>query len=146
MRIISRRLASTLAILALAAVLAGGTATAAPVNAPNAEVVALDCGDAGTFDVVVNGNGLWTPGHLLDGNGVVIPVAFGEETVTVRDAGGNVVEQFTDPAIAKGKGKGRAGNRTAVECSFMLSFNEDGNTITVTGSVTGFMAGRPAAD
>jgi hypothetical protein len=146
MRIITRRLASALAILALSAALAGGTATAAPVNAPNAEIVALDCGDAGTFDVVVNGNGVWTPGHDLNSNAVLIPVAFGESTFTLRDAEGNVLEEGTDPAIAKGKGKARARGRDTVECTYTLSFSEDGNTITVTGSVTGFVAGRAATD
>ncbi|HKG03528.1 MAG TPA: hypothetical protein VKB03_10120 [Conexibacter sp.] len=145
MRSIVRRLASLLAIAAIATALSAGTAAAAPVNAPNAQVVALDCGDAGAFDVVVNGSGAWSPGHLLDGNGVVIPVAFGEETTTVRDAEGTVVDQFTDPAIAKGKGKARARNRTSVECTYSLSFTEDGNTITVTGSAAGFLTGRPAS-
>jgi hypothetical protein len=145
MLIIVRRLASVLAITALAAALAGGSATAAPVNAPNAQVATLDCGDAGTFDVVVNGNGEWSPGHLLDGNGVVIPLAFGEETATVRDAEGNVIDQSTEPAIAKGQGKARARHRTTVECAYTLSFTADGNTITITGSVTGFRAGRPSS-
>jgi hypothetical protein len=146
MRRTIRRFASLLAITAIAAALPAGTAAAAPVNAPNAQIVALDCGDAGTFDVVVNGSGAWSPGHLLDGQGVVIPVAFGEETVTVRDAEGTVVDEFTNPAMTKGNGKARARNRTPVECTYSLSFTDDGNTITVTGSATGFLPGRPAAD
>ena len=143
MRTIVRRLASLLAIAALATALAATAAAAAPVNAPNAQLVALDCGEAGAFDVVVNGNGPWTPGHLLDGNGVVIPVAFGESAFTVRDAEGNVLDEGTDPAIAKGQGKARR-HRATVECTYTLTFTEDGNTITVTGSATGFLTGRPA--
>jgi hypothetical protein len=139
MRTITRRLASALAITTLSAGLAGGTAVAAPVNAPNALTVTLNCGDAGTFDVVVNGNGVWTPGHLLDGNGVVIPVAFGESTFTVTDAEGNVIDEGVEPAISKGKAKARG--RERITCTFTVSFTEDGTTFTSTGSVTGFMAG-----
>lgn len=140
MRRTVRRLASLLAIAVLAAALATAVAVAAPVNAPNAEIVTLDCGDAGTFDVVVNGNGEWTPGHLLDGNGVVVPVAFGESTFVARDAEGNVVDEGSEPATSKGNAKARG--RERVTCSFTLIFVEDGITATVTGTVTGFMTGR----
>jgi hypothetical protein len=139
MRIIVRRIASVLAIAALSAALAGGTAVAAPVNAPNAETITLDCGDAGTFDVVVNGNGEWTPGHLLDGNGVLVPLAFGELTGVVRDAEGTVVDEFTEPATTKGRARARGRERAT--CTFTVEFTEDGFTATVTGSVTGFMTG-----
>lgn len=136
---ITRRLASILAITAVSAALAGGTAAAAPVNAPNAETIALDCGDAGTFDVVVNGNGEWAPGHLLDGTGVLVPIAFGELTGVVRDAEGNVIDEFTEPATTKGKARARGRERAT--CTFTLTFTEEGITATVSGSVTGFMAG-----
>jgi len=139
MRTITRRLASALAITALSAALAGGTALAAPVEAPNAETIALDCGEAGTVDVVTNGNGEWTPGHLLDGNGVLVPLSFGEFTGVVRDAEGNVIDEFTEPATSKGRARARG--RERVTCTFTLTFTEDGITATVTGSVTGFMAG-----
>jgi hypothetical protein len=139
MRTITRRLASVLAITALSAALAGGTAVAAPVNAPNAQVVTLDCGEASTFDVVVNGNGPFTPGHLLDGNGVLIPVAFGDATIVVRDASGEVVDTITDPGFTKGRARARG--RERITCTFTDSFTEDGLTITISGSVTGFAAG-----
>lgn len=142
MRSIVRRLASVLAIAALGAGFTAVPVSAAPSNAPNATVVTLDCGGAGTFDVVVNGNGEWSPGHLLAGNGVVIPVSFGEETITVRDAEGNVVDQFTEPATTKGRARTRG--RERVTCGFTVTFEEDGFTTTVTGSVTGFMSGAPS--
>jgi hypothetical protein len=140
MRSIIRRLAITVAITALAAALAAGAAPAAPTNAPNATVVTLECGSAGTFDVVVNGNGQWTPGHLLSGNGVVVPLSFGEQSITVRDAEGNVVDEATQPAMSKGHGA-RARGREQVTCNFTATFEDEGLTITVTGSVTGFIAG-----
>lgn len=139
MRSILRRLASVLAIAAATVALTAGATPAAPLNAPNAQIVPLDCGPAGTFDVVVNGNGDWTPGHRLDGNGVVIPVTFGESTVVVRDAEGNVVEEGTEPAITKGSARARGRERIA--CSFTFTFEEDGFTVTVTGSATGFVSG-----
>lgn len=142
MRTIVRRLASLLAIAVLAAGAVAGTASAAPSGAPNAIVATLDCGSAGTFDVVVNGNGEWTPGHLLAGNGVVVPLSFGEETDTVRDAEGNVVDQFTEPATTKGRARARG--RERVTCTYSATFTVDGFTITATGSVTGFMSGAPA--
>jgi hypothetical protein len=141
MRSIVRRLASLLAITAIAAVLTAGAASAAPSKAPNATVVTLDCGGAGTFDVVINGNGEWSPGHLLAGNGVVVPLAFGEQTGTVRDQEGNVVDQFTEPATTKGRA--RANGRARVTCTFSATFEDEGLTITVTGSVTGFRSGAP---
>lgn len=142
MRSIIRPFATVLAIAAVSAALTAATAAAAPVNAPSAQTVALDCGEAGTFQVVVNGNGAWSPGHDLNSNAILIPVAFGETTGTVRDAEGNVVDEFTEPATTKGQGKARARHRNPIECTYTLSFTEDGNTITVSGSVTGFIAGR----
>jgi len=142
MRSIVHRFAGLLAIAALAAALAAGTAAAAPVNAPNAQTVALDCGEAGTFEVVVNGDGAWSPGHDLNSNAILIPVAFGAETTTVRDAEGNVIDESTRPAMTKGQGKARASHRNPIACTYTLSFTEDGTTITVSGSVTGFIAGR----
>jgi len=142
MRSIVRRLGSALAIAALAAGLTGGAALAAPSNAPNAITATLDCGSAGTFDVVVNGRGEWGAGHLLAGNGVVIPLSFAEETATVRDAEGNVVDQFTEPATTKGRARARG--RERVTCNYTASITDDGFTVTITGTVTGFLAGAPS--
>ncbi|MGN6189311.1 MAG: hypothetical protein ACTHOE_10450 [Conexibacter sp.] len=142
MRSIVRRLTSLLAIAVLAAAVAAGTASAAPTNAPNAQTVTLDCSQAGTFEVVVNGSGAWSPGHDLNSNAILIPVSFGAETTVVRDAEGNVVDESTRPAMTKGQGKARASHRNPIACTYTLSFTEDGNTITVSGSVTGFAAGR----
>jgi hypothetical protein len=140
MLIMTRRLASVLAVTAISTALAGATATAAPVNAPNALTVALDIGEAGTFDVVVNGNGDWGPGHDLNSNAVLIPLAFGESTFTVTDAAGNVIDQGTEPAIAKGKAKAKG--RERISCTFTFTVTEDGTTTTVAGSVTGFVSGQ----
>ena len=137
------RITSLIAIAALATGIAAGAALAAPIGAPNAVVVSLDCGTAGAFDVVVNGNGEWAPGHRLDGNGVVIPLSFGEETITVRDPEGNVVAEETEPATTKGRARARG--RERVSCTYTATFEEDGLTITIAGSATGFMTGSRSA-
>lgn len=142
MRSIVVRLARLLAIAVLAAAVVAGSAFAAPSNAPNAITATLDCGSAGTFDVVVNGRGEWGAGHLLDGNGVVVPLSFAEETAVVRDAEGNVVDQFTEPATTKGRARARG--RERVTCAYTATVQDDGFTVTITGTVTGFMTGAPS--
>jgi hypothetical protein len=142
MRTITRRLASGLAVAVLGAGLAAGAAAADPVNAPHAQQVAVDCGEAGTFEVVTNGNGEFTPAHDLNSNKVLIPISFGTSTITVRDAEGDVVFEGTEAGRSKGHARVPKG-RTAIECTYTLSFPaEEGNTATVTGTVTGFVSGR----
>jgi hypothetical protein len=142
MRSITRRLASGLAIALLGAAFTAGPATADPVNAPNAVPVTVECGEAGTFDAVANGNGAFTPAHDLNSNAVLIPVSFGPTTFTVTNAEGSVVFQETEPGRTKGSGTVPPG-RAGFNCSFSFSFPaEEGNTATVTGTVTGFLSGR----
>jgi hypothetical protein len=142
MRTITRRLASGLAVAVLGAGLATGAAAADPVNAPHAQQVAVDCGEAGSFQVVTNGNGAFTPAHDLSSNKVLIPVSFGTSTFTVRDAEGNVVFEGAEAGQTKGHARVPKG-RTALECTYTLTFPvEEGNTATVTGTVTGFISGR----
>ena len=142
MRSILGRLASVLAIAASSAALMVATAPAAPVNAPNAQEFTLDCGTAGTLVVVVNGNGAFTPGHLVDGPGVGIPVAFGEATIVVRDAEGNVIDTIVEPPLTKGRARARG--RERVTCTFTDTFTEDGVTVTISGSVTAILSGPRA--
>ncbi len=144
MRSITRRLASGLAIASLGAALAAGTAVAGPVNAPDAIQFTVECGEAGTFQVVGNGNGQFTPAHDLNSNRVLIPVAFGPITFTVRDAEGNVIFEETEAEAAKGNGTVPPG-RTPASCSFSASFpTPEGDTATLTGTATGFISGRKA--
>jgi hypothetical protein len=139
MRSIVRRLASLLAVAVVVVGLAAGVASAAPVNAPNAQEFTLDCGTAGTIEVVVNSSGAFTPGHRVDGPGVLIPVAFGEATIVVRDAEGNVIDEFTEPGIAKGRARARG--RERVTCTFTDTFTDEGVAVTINGSVTAILSG-----
>lgn len=67
------------AVVALAAaltVVGAGAAGAAPTNAKNSETIALDCEVLGAVEVTTIGNGIWTPGHVVGSNTVLIPYAF----------------------------------------------------------------------
>ena len=59
----------------------------------------------------------------------------------MRDAEGNVVDQFTEPATTKGRARARG--RERVSCTYSATIEDDGLTITVTGSVVGFRSGAP---
>jgi hypothetical protein len=136
---------------AAAALVVGGAATASAAP-PGQEVIPLDCGSAGTFDIVTNGNGMFTPGRRLDSTGVIVPTSFGEFTLS---ANGTVVA--TDPGSAKGGGNVASNNaHPSVSCTFSLTetLAEDqevvpgvvlpaGTEVTFSGSVTGFLTGRP---
>jgi hypothetical protein len=126
--------------LAMAAALGGaGTASADPSQG---ELVPVVCDNGHTYLVAVNGNGLWTPGHDVDSTTMLIPTAFGEFHGVVTDSEGNIIEEFTDPAAAKGRAsRPRA---TTTSCTFTITETfldpELGLlTFTGTGSVTGFV-------
>jgi len=142
------RRAITVTCAAAALVVAGAaTASAAP---PGQEVIPLDCGTAGTFDIVTNGNGEFTPGRLVDSTQVIVPTAFGEITFTAVPPGGEPVVMTTDPT-EKGGGNVGPRNRPSVTCTFdatqTLAEAQDGfpagTVITISGEVTGFLTGRP---
>ena len=67
-----------LAISAAAGIVAtmglGATAAgAAPVKAKSAQQIALHCTALGDVTVVINGNGTWTPGHVVGSTRVLKP-------------------------------------------------------------------------
>lgn len=105
----SSRLRTTAAVaVAIFVALGSSPAAAAPVNAKNAETLAIDCEHLGTVLVVVNGNGEWTPGHVVDGGParVGIPYAFRfEGTFTPADGSDPevFVEETSKPAPHSGR-------------------------------------------
>jgi hypothetical protein len=134
---------------ATAAIVVGNavTATAAP---PAQEVVPLDCDDGNTYDVIVNGNGQFTPGRVTDSTRVFVVTEFGEITFRAVPPGEEAIE-MTDPPAAKGGGNVSAHNpRDTVTCTFELTDTLEegdddlppGTVITISGSVTGFLTGR----
>jgi hypothetical protein len=110
---------------------------------PKGEVVPLVCDNGSTYEVAVMGNGPFTPGHDLASTSVLVPTAFGEFHGTVTDSAGNVVDEFTDPAMTKGS-SGDQARATTTSCTFTVTDTfEDPElgllTFTGTGSVTGFV-------
>jgi hypothetical protein len=126
-----------LGFLALAMVVAGaaaGVAAADPANAPNSAPVTITCGST-IYNAVVNGNSAWAPAHDLNSNSVLIPVAFGVETVVVTDTSGTTTS--TNPAEDKGRSAPHGGQ--AVSCSYHLAFSFPGGSVVINGTVTGFV-------
>jgi hypothetical protein len=61
-------------VLSTAALAIGPTsAGAAPVKAKTAEHLALHCTKLGDVEVVLNGKGTWTPGHIVGSTRVLKP-------------------------------------------------------------------------
>ena len=111
----------------------------------------LVCPDA-SYQVVVPGRGEFTPALIVGRNGVLIPVLFGDTTITVSDEGGNFLFQVTDPGATKGKGNVAAHNpRPTVTCTYTLLVTAEqdpdqlqpGQYAEIAGSVTGHLVGRP---
>ncbi len=97
---------------------------AGPAAAKEGFPVTLVCDNGQIYDVVVvPGNGEFTPAKDQDSRLVLIPVAFGPFTGTVRDPDGNVVETFTEPGSVKGSGK----QKSDATCTFEFSGVSDGS-------------------
>ena len=126
-------------VLALTLVLAGvsvASATADPTGAKNSAPITVQCGDT-TYQGVVNGSGAWGPAHDLNSNSILIPIAFGEETVVFTDPGGTPHPE-TNPPRAKGSSNPRGA--PLVNCTYHVEFSlPDGSSVVVDGTVTGFV-------
>jgi len=125
--------------VAFVAVAAGVTALGASGVAaadPSGDTFSVACDNGATYQVVVKGNGLFTPAHDVNSNSVLVPTSFGQITFTVTDPEGNVTTE-TEPPVSKGSsGHPRA---TTTSCTFHQEGTEDGFSFVVDGSVTGFV-------
>jgi hypothetical protein len=110
------------------------------------DVIPLTCG-ATTYQVVVNGNGQWTPAHDTHSNLVFIPHAFTAFHGEVRDPSGALVDTFDEPASTQGSGK----QKSDVSCKYSFHDVSDGSdpdgppagyTFDGSGGVTGQIAGH----
>jgi hypothetical protein len=124
----------------IAACLGGAGAAAAD---PSGEVVTVVCDNGSTYQVTVNGNGAFTPGHDLASTTMLIPTGFGEFHGVLTDADGNVIDEFVDPPMAKGN-SGNQQRATTTSCTYTItdSFQDPELgllTFTGEGSVTGFV-------
>lgn len=130
---------------ALVAPLVAGTALAAPagadpLHAKDSLQLQVSCANGRTYLVVSNGNGNWTPAHDLSSTSTLIPLAFGEQTFTVTDPSGTVVDQETQPPSAKGA-SADASRSTQTTCTFSGSQTDpaSGYTFSISGTVLGFV-------
>ena len=119
---------------ALAAALIAPTAGADPTNAKNAQLIQAVCG-TDTFDVVVNGNGEFTPAHVIGSTSVFVPTAF-DVTFTFTPTGGSTMTETDTSAKA-------APIKNTITCAIPFqSFPSPVGTFTIEGSVTGFLTPR----
>jgi len=131
------RLSVLVIALGLLAVVAS-PASAAPSNARNAELVDLICANGATYAIVANGDGNFSPGHILDAEGRnLIPVAF---HFLVTNENGDVL--FDETITKPGQMTGLSGD--LVTCTFTETETdpESGETVTINGTVTLFVAPR----
>ena len=128
--------AAAAAVLGLSA---WAPAQADPSHARGSLPLEVSCDNGQTYDVVTNGNGHWTPAHDLNSTSVLIPVAFGEQTFSIYDPDGNLIDQETAPPSAKA-GASAHNKHATVNCSFEGSSTApDGSTFMIAGTVTGFV-------
>ncbi len=122
-------------IVALAAVAVGvlaQTASADPTNAKSSLVVTATCGSQ-QVQVSVNGNGAFTPAHVIGSTAVFVPTAF-NLTFSFTPTGGTT-ESETDTAAKQNQAKG------TVTCNIpaaLNTFTSPEGTFTLSGTVTGF--------
>jgi hypothetical protein len=107
-------------------------ASADPLNAKNASVITANCG-ATQLLVVVNGNGEFTPAHVIGSTAVFVPTAF-NVTFSFTPTGGAPETEMDTSAKAHQPGN-------AVTCDLpaaLNTFTSPEGTFTISGTVTGF--------
>ena len=130
-----RRLLVLAACSALAAVAIAPTAGADPVNAKNSQQIEATCPGAAPYTVVVNGNGEFTPAHVIGSTSVFIPTAF-DTTLTFTPPGGSTMTNHDTSAKA-------APIKNTITCTIPFqSFPSPFGTFTIEGTVTGFLTPR----
>jgi hypothetical protein len=129
-----RRLLVLGAAGALAAVAIAPTAGADPTNAKNSLQLQAVCGTQ-NLTVVVNGNGEFTPAHVIGSTSIFIPTAF-DVTFTSTPTGGSTMTETDTSAKA-------APIKDTITCTIPFqSFSSPFGTFTIAGMVTGFFTPR----
>src|ERR687892_645908 len=121
-------MALTLGILMLAALAQG--AGADPIGAKNSLTFPATCDDGQTVQVVVNGNGAWSPAHVVGSTAVFVPQAF-DLTFEFTPTGGPTQTE-TDTA-SKHNLRG-----DLVTCSVDTTQSFPFGTLHLSGTATGF--------
>jgi hypothetical protein len=120
--------ALTLGILLLAALAQG--AAADPTNAKNSLTFPATCDDGQTVQVVVNGNGAFTPAHVVGSTAVFIPQAF-NITFEFTPTGGPTQTETDTSSKPNVHGD-------LVTCSFNVTQTVPDGTFHFFGTATGF--------
>jgi hypothetical protein len=121
-----------IALLAITVAVVAQTASADPLNAPKSDVFTAVCGETQLM-VSVNGNGEFTPAHVIGSTAMFIPTAF-DLTFSFTPTGGET-ESDTDTSAKAHQPK------NAVTCELpaeLNTFTSPEGTFTLSGTVTGF--------
>ena len=121
-----------LACVLVAAALAAQVASADPSNAKNSQQVTAVCGGK-QMQVVVNGNGVFTPAHVVGSTSVFVPTAF-DLTFSFTPTGGTT--QTEDNVAAKHNQP--TGAVTCAIPAALNTFTTPDGTFSLSGTVTGF--------
>lgn len=127
------RRVTAIALFAIVLGVFAQTASADPVNAKNAGFFTAVCGST-QLQVVVNGNGVFTPAHVIGSTSVFVPTAF-NLTFSFTPSGGGALEVGTETSA-----KARQPDN-AVTCELPAALNTftfPEGTFTTSGTVTGF--------
>jgi hypothetical protein len=119
------------ALVAAAVAVLAQTASADPTNAKSSLVVTAMCGSH-QMQVSVNGNGEFTPAHVIGSTAVFVPTAF-DLTFSFTPTGGTTQSE-TDTAAKHNQAKG------TVTCDIpaaLNTFTSPEGTFTLSGTVTG---------
>ena len=121
--------ALTLGILMMAALAQG--AAADPINAKNSLTFPASCDNGQTVQVVVNGNGEFSPAHVVGSTAVFIPQVF-DVTFEFTPTGGETVTETDTSSKPNVHGD-------LVTCSFDVTQTFPEGTFHLFGSATGFL-------
>jgi hypothetical protein len=125
--------ALVLEILLLAALAQG--AAADPSKAKNSLTFPATCDDGQRVQVVVIGNGAWTPAHVVGSTAVFIPQAF-DVTFEFTPTGGETVTETDTSSKPNPHGD-------LVTCSFDVTQTFPEGTFHLFGTATGFLTPAP---
>jgi hypothetical protein len=125
------RRVTLIAFFAIVLAVFAQSASADPLNAKSSAVFTANCG-ATQLRVVVNGNGEFTPAHVIGSTAVFIPTAF-NLTFSFTPTGGATQSETDTSAKAH-----QPSNVTCELPAALNTFTSPEGTFTLSGTVTGF--------
>jgi hypothetical protein len=124
-----RRISVAVVLAAVAIGVLAGTASADPANAKTSLAFPANC-QGQTVQVVVNGNGEFSPAHVLGSSAVFVPQAF-DLTFEFTPTGGQTMSDSDTASKPNVHGD-------LVTCSFDTTQTVPGGTLHLFGTATGF--------